>query len=238
MTRRTILGIVAVLAATSCGQLRAAPSHTAPPLLVQPTGSPFVQVTAAGVSGLVPEGWSAVALDPASPHQGFFASPDPSGWDSDSSSTGMTATWIDATRVGLPSDAYYFAATGPLLSELISSPGCHAERQIVVADHVPAAVSHGIASPADYVARGEGVCRPAGGAAWGTRWSYFVAAPGFGPAKGIGIPQSGLYVAVAVTRDTRSADERLAHLMAHLRFGDAGVVDIVRAARVPLLAVP
>ena len=39
------------------------------------------------------------------------------------------------------------------------------------------------------------MCRADGQPA--TRWSYFIAAPGFGPAGSVGIAGSGLYVVVA-----------------------------------------
>ena len=63
------------------------------------------------------------------------------------------------------------------------------------------------------------------------RWSFYVAAPGYGPARELGIPSSGLYVAAAVTRDSPRASDRLAQLLRHVRFGDAGFGDFIRAAR-------
>jgi hypothetical protein len=86
--------------------------------------------------------------------------------------------WIDGTEVGVPSDYYYLAATGPALEVLTGSEQCRATRKYVVAKHVPAFANGAPDSPGDFVAHGLGTCtvgrRP-------TEWAYFVAAPGFGP---------------------------------------------------------
>ncbi len=227
--RNVILGIIACVAAAGCSATDEPTPPTALTLSVQPTASPFVRVVAGHVSGLIPESWSAVPLD-ASPRQGFVASPDPEAWrDLGPGATGIAATWVDATEVGLSRDAYYLAARGPLMAELIAAPGCRAEREVVVVDHVPAFTGGGWSSPGDYIAKAEGVCRTDG--APRVRWSFFVAAPGYGPAKELGIPSSGLYVAAAITRDTPRASDRLAQLLRHVRFGDAGFGDFIRAAR-------
>jgi hypothetical protein len=226
--RKIILGIVTCVAAAAC----TASGETAPDptsgFSIQPTASPFVRVVAGHVSGLVPDSWSAIPLD-ASPRQGFVASPDPEAWRSDVSVTGMAATWVDATLVGLPRDAYYLAARGPLMSELVSAPGCEAHRQVVLVDHAPIWADGVSSSPGDYIAKAHGICRTDG--APRVRWSYFVAAPGYGPAMRLGIPGSGLYVAAAVTRDSPSARGRLARLLSTVRFGEAGFGDLVRASR-------
>jgi hypothetical protein len=127
---------------------------------------------------------------------------------------------------------YYLAATGPLLSRLMTGPGCRSLRQDVVVDHAPALMSGEAGSPGDFVARAEGLCHPSG--ARPTRWSTFIAAPGFGPAMDVGIPGSGLYVIVAVTREGPAASDRLAHMLSHVRFGDASVSNFVRVYRSPL----
>ncbi len=162
-----------------------------------------------------------------------MASPSPTRWRAfDGETYGMAATWIDATRVGVPSDFYYLAATGPLLSRLTSTPGCTMQEQRVFANHVPSYVASGSAGSAgDYVARGEGVCTSANHPA--TRWSYFVAAPGFGPARSIGIPSSGLYLVVAMTRESPRAHRILDRLLGSIRFGTAGIVDFTHAVRHP-----
>jgi hypothetical protein len=81
--------------------------------------------------------------------------------------------------------------------------------------------------PADYVAHGHGVCRIERER---VRWAYFVAAPGFGPVKEMGIPSSGLYVVVAVVHG-RGSEPLARRLVMHATFGDSSVRDIVTASR-------
>jgi hypothetical protein len=233
--RRSLLAIGVWLAATGCASFQTpVPGPMADPaFLVEATQQPFVRVTAGPVTGLVPEGWTAVPLTGDGSSAGFLASPDPSRWRTvDGAMPGFAASWVDATEVGVPSDMYYLAATGPILSSLMSAPGCETVRRTIVADHVPALANGLEDSPGDFVARAEGVCHPEGEAR--TRWSYFIAAPGFGPAMELGIPGSGLYVAVAVTRDRPNASDRLSHLLSNVRFGDASVSTIVRTTRTDL----
>ena len=91
--------------------------------------------------------------------------------------------WIDGTAVGVPSDYYYLAATGPALDVLTGSEQCRATRKHIVADHLPAFAQGAPDSPGDYVVHGLGTCtvgrRP-------TQWAYFVAAPGYGPVREVG----------------------------------------------------
>ncbi|MGE5226981.1 MAG: hypothetical protein ACM3OO_08905 [Planctomycetaceae bacterium] len=230
--RRIIVGIVVSFAATSCAASGVAPPQPRPEALqVRPTDTPLVLVSDGAVTALVPGGWRAAAVS-MDASRGFVASPHPERWRSPAAlETGLAATWIDATRVGLPSDVYYLAATGPMFDRLVDAPGCTAERRVVFADNAPGFARGGAASPGDFVARGSGVCAGAGAPA--RRWCYFVAAPGFGPAKQLGIPSSGLYVAVAVTRDAPGAGRRLADLLRHVSFGGASVQDFVRAVRSP-----
>jgi hypothetical protein len=58
-----------------------------------------------------------------------------------------------------------------------------------------------------------------------------VAAPGFGPARQVGIARSGLYVVVAVMRASPEAHQLLDRMLAHTRFGDAAIDDFVAAVR-------
>jgi hypothetical protein len=195
-------------------------------LLIRPSVSPFSQVTAGPVQALVPEGWAAEPAEGS--RAGFVASPRPEAWRRmDGSITGMAATWVDATAVGVPSDFYYLAATGPLLSKLTRSDACRAESQQVFLDNAPAFQAGDVRSPGDYMARGEGTCNVGGRP---TRWAYFVAAPGFGPVRKVGIPQSGLYVVVAVMHDSQRAPALLERLIAHTSFGGAMVSDFVDVA--------
>jgi hypothetical protein len=229
--RKAILGVAAALLSAGCSGASlpgGSESLSAAAIHVQQSPSPFSQITAGSVRAIVPDGWQPVPATYGA-REGFFASPSPEAWSRmDGSIEGMAATWVDATRVGVPSDFYYLAATGPLLSGLISSPDCRAESPRVYADNLPGFVSGDLSSPGDYVARGEGTCDVRGRV---TRWSYFVAAPGFGPVREVGIPRSGLYVVVAVTREGIRAGALLDRLIAQTRFGGARVRDFVAVFR-------
>ena len=232
--QKAILGLVVMFAAVSCTGVGArTPDATYPRLMVEPTGSPFLRVTSGSVTGLVPHSWHAVPLDGVDFHEGFIASPRSEGWpEIHPSATGIAATWVDATKVGVPSDMYYLAAHGPILSILAASGDCRTEQRDVFANHVPSFVDGDEGSPGDYIARADGTCGTAESPRM--RWSYLIAAPGFGPTTTIGIPGSGLYVVVAVTRDNAGAASRLTRLLGHVRFGQAAIGDFVRAARGPL----
>jgi len=198
-------------------------------LLVQPSTAPYSQVTAGPVRALVPDGWTAVPAHSVDDVRGgFVASPHPGAWHTvDGRTSGMAATWIDATRVGVPSDFYYLAANGPLMSGLNDSPDCRADRRRVFLDHRPSFADGTAGSPGDYMASAEGTCRASGGL---TRWAYFVAAPGFGPVRSIGIPDSGLYVVVAVVPDASGSAATLHRIIANASFAGSTVADFVAAA--------
>jgi hypothetical protein len=235
IVRGSALGIVVWLAAIGCTAAETPGAASIPPAgaLVLAAEQPFVRVTAGPVSGLVPETWTAVTLAADGAGEGFLASPHPGRWEAVGGATpGVSAAWVDATEVGLASDMYYLAATGPLLSHLVSGPGCRATSEDVVVDHAPALMDGAPDSPGDFVARAEGVCRGKGQRP--TRWAYFIAAPGFGPAMKVGIPGSGLYVVVAVTRDGPNAHEHLSTMLSEVRFGEASVSNFVRVYRTTL----
>ncbi len=228
--RRAILGIVVALMGAGCS---GAPSPSDAPaganILVQPSSSPFSQITAGPVHALVPEGWEA---EPAGTEEdaraGFVASPRPDAWRRmDGSAAGMAVTWVDATRVGVPSDFYYLAATGPLLTQLTHSHGCTPESHRVFLDHRPDFIAGTTDSAGDYMAQGSGTCDVRGRP---TRWAYFVAAPGFGPVRRMGIPTSGLYVVVAVMPDSGRAASTIHRLIARTSFGGDSVLDFRAAA--------
>lgn len=226
--RRAVVGITFALMGTGC----VAPSVDDTPapvdrieILSSPT--PFTQVTAGHVSAIVPDGWEAHPAVGSGSRSGFLASPHPDRWRRmDGGVAGMSATWVDATRIGMPSDFYYLAATGPLLAGLTDSERCRAGPLRVFVDRRPdftlTGPSHG-----DYVARGEGTCRVRG---IRTQWAYFVAAPGYGPVHEVGIPASGLYVVVAVTPQGKRATALLDRLIRHTSFGGSSVGDLVAAA--------
>ena len=116
--------MVAVVSASACAPASSAPApHSELMLSASPT--PFTLVTAGQVQGAVPDHWHASLADPSlGIRGGFVASPRIGGWpDIDGNSVGMSATWVDATQVGVPSDFYYLAANGPLLSRLTASDG-------------------------------------------------------------------------------------------------------------------
>jgi hypothetical protein len=230
--RRAILGIVVTLVSVGCSHATgsADPGPLVDAISIRTSPSPYSEVTAGPVRALVPDGWRA---EPAGPRVGarggFVASPEPEAWRRmDGSITGMAATWVDATRVGVPSDFYYLAASGPLLSRLTHSNDCSADRTQILADNRPAFAHGAVGSPGDYVARAEGTCHVRGRP---TRWAYFVAAPGFGPVHQLGIPSSGLYVVVAVMPDSAQAASQLRQLIAHTSFAGASVGELMAAAR-------
>ena len=226
--RRLLLGIVAVVSASACSPASSAPDpHSELMLSASPT--PFTLVTAGQVQGAVPDHWHASLADPdLGIRGGFVAAPQIGGWpDIDGNSVGMSATWIDATQVGVPSDFYYLAANGPLLSRLTTSADCRERSHHVYLDRQPTfdVRRH---SPGHFMAKGAGVCRRGTQA---TRYAYFVAAPGFGPVREMGIPSSGLYVVVAVVPAERGARHLLQQLMDRTRFGDDRIRDFLAVAR-------
>ena len=215
---------------SGCGLRDSTPASQPIALSIVPSPTPFSRVTAGPVQAMVPDGWSAQVLGAASDHRGgFIASPEPDAWgEIDGTVDGLSASWVDATSVGVPSDYYYLAATRPILSELVGSPDCRAGRQQVLLDRRPVRSPEGGPGPADYVARGHGVCRieqeP-------VRWAYFVAAPGYGPVRQMGIPASGLYVVVVVIHGA-GADLPLARqLVMQASFGGSSVRELVTASR-------
>lgn len=229
--RRTIAWLVLALAAAGCRDAGPPdpPAEPAAPLSIRESPSPFSVVEAEEVRALVPDDWRPAIADGPPTQRGIYASPRPRAWGRmDGSVAGLAALWVDAATVGIPSDFFYLAATGPALGRLLGSPGCRAEVQRVYADHRPPLVSGPAASPGDYVARGEGTCAARDGA---TRWAYFLAAPGFGPVRSLGIPSSGLYVVVAVVPDSRRAERLLDRLVGSARFGGTRVAEMIEAAR-------
>ena len=226
--RRLLLGIVAVVSVPACASASADPVP-APDLLISPSPTAFTMVTAGQVQGAVPDGWHAALADPdLGIRGGFVASPRAGGWpDIDGDSVGMSATWVDATQVGVPSDFYYLAANGPLLSRLTTSANCREQSHRVYLDRRPT-FDLRRRSPGHFMAEGAGACRRGSRA---TRYAYFVAAPGFGPVHEMGIPSSGLYVVVAVVPAHPGARVLLKQLIGRTRFGDDGIRDFVAVAR-------
>jgi len=231
--RRLLIFCVVSLVAAGCRDASMSASHSLPAdLLITESPSPYRQVTAGAVTARLPDHWlpsTAGSID--DPTQGLLAGPSPDPWRGDRPPPeGYAAVWIDGTRVGVPSDYYYLAATGTALDMITGSSGCSATDNEVIANHRPEFASGRPGSPGDYVARGIGTCsirdRP-------SRWAYFVAAPGYGPVRDVGIPSSGLYVVVAMMRDTPKAPQVLGRLLKGTEFGGTSVEDFIAAAATP-----
>jgi hypothetical protein len=184
----------------------------------------FTRISAYGVSAEVPGDWVATPADDEAFATGVSASPGPGRLVP--GEQGLLATRVDATEVGAPSDLYYLAARGPLMGRIRADRRCTVTSHTVYADHAPTAITGRAHSPGDFVASAHGTCSMHHVK---TRWSYFVAAPGLGPAQARGIPGSGLYVIMAATAAKPGSGHMLHHLVQHVRFGQDGAADFVRA---------
>jgi hypothetical protein len=231
---KVVLGVLVAAAIVGCTGAPRPPNiaivDPQSQLQIERSPSPFSQVTIGPVHALVPDGWHTFpARSEGDMRGGFVSTPQPRAWrHMDGSTAGMAATWVDSSRVGVPSDFYYLAATGPLLSGLTHSIGCRAHSQRIFVNQRPSFESGPPNAAGDYVASGEGTCHLHGRL---TEWAYFVAAPGFGPVHKIGIPNCGLYVVVAVMPRSHRAAGALQGLLKNTSFGGAGIADFVRAAR-------
>ncbi len=230
---RRLIGCFAIALVTAgCGDATVGIPVSQPrsDLLVRASPSPYSQITAGPVSAVIPDDWRArLAGRAGDPREGFIAAPRPGVWElANTPAEGMAAVWIDGTRVGVPSDYYYLAATGPALELITRSSECSATRHHVIVDHLPAFAAGEPESPGDYVASGRGRCKVGGVA---TRWAYFVAAPGYGPVRQVGIPSSGLYLILAVLPDSPRAPAILGRILLGTEFGGASITDFITAAR-------
>jgi hypothetical protein len=188
---------------------------------------PFAAVETGSVRAYVPMRWETSSIDMDSLRQGLVASPDPVRWgDMDGTVPGLELAWVDVTRTHIPSDLYYLAASGPAIPSLVSEETCRRTRMAVLVNHRPLAGDPNAFG--DYVERGGGTCHRSGHR---TRWAYFVAAPGFGPLREMGIPNSGLYLAVAVVPESPTAEKRLQTIIRSARYGSASVAQLMHAAR-------
>jgi hypothetical protein len=198
-------------------------------LRIHSSPSPFQLVSAGPVHALIPDRWHPhLAGAMGDPREGLVASPSGQDWtDARGPREGLAAVWIDGARVGVPSDYYYLAATGPALDMLTGNGRCSETGEVVYANHPPTFVDGPPGSPGDFIARGQGTCatgrRP-------THWAYFVAAPGYGPARRVGIPSSGLYVVVAVLPDSPRAPALLDKLLLRTQFAGASINDFINAS--------
>ncbi len=191
--------------------------------------TPYSVVTSGHVRAVVPTKWDAAPIaDLDSLQEGVMASPNLDHWGRmDGSVPGLEAMWVDVARGGIPSDFYYLAATGPAIPHIVSSRTCTGARYHVIVNHRPD-FAGGDGSPGDYAVRGSGRCTVDGRP---TRYAYFVAAPGFGPERRVGIPDSGLYVVVTVVPDSPYADKQLRTMLFSARFDHTSVGQLIHAAR-------
>lgn len=221
---RRSIGTALLVAALGAGCGSPPPATPVVPgtIVVVNLPSPFQRLDAGSVRAVVPDGWSArVAGVAGDPRAGLLARPDgqPRG-------QGMAALWVDAGAVGVPTDFYYLAAERSLDSLLPRRADCEAIRVRVHVDRAPGSTG-GVDSPGDYIADGRGRCSDGETV---LRWGYFVVAPGFGPARAVGIPASGLYVVVAIVREAPRARDELRRMLGGVGFNGAGMSDFLAAA--------
>ncbi len=227
---REVIGCLVLCAvAAGCGPARLPAATSASAIRIHESPSPFREVTAGPVRALIPDGWEPVAAaDPGDAREGIIARPRPGSFEGGRVREGMAVLWIDGARVGVPSDYYYLAAARHPLPPLARGVDCRRVREQVFADHLPSWASGDPDSPGDYVARASGRCRVG---RTDTRWAYFVAAPGYGPVRELGIPSSGMYLVVAVMPDGPRVAAMLNRLLLRTAFGDATVEELIAAAR-------
>jgi hypothetical protein len=221
---------VLALVAAGCGGGIAVSPSPGDHLLITESPTPYREVTAGPVRAMLPDSWRpSLASTADDPRQGIVAGPPDATPDGGRPPLeGYAAMWVDGTRVGVPSDYYYLAATQPALDLITHAESCSSTREHIYADHLPAFASGSPSSPGDFVARGQGTCllghTP-------SRWAYFVAAPGYGPVRQLGIPTSSLYVVVAVMPDSPRAPSLLQRIVDRTEFGGATIGDLIAAAR-------
>jgi hypothetical protein len=234
--RRLIAGCILAVLAAGCstvpGSISAGPGEpqVAPAIQVEEHPTPFAEITSGKVHALVPKQWSAASLEgEGTLRQGLVASPNLDRWTRmDGSVPGLEATWVDVARGGIPSDFYYLAARGAAVPRIATSQTCRAGQSSVIVNHRPAFAGNPD-SLGDYAVRGTGRCRSLDGRP--TRYAYFVAAPGYGPVRDVGISTSGLYVVVAVVPDNPDAAKKLHTMLMSARFNRTSVAGLVKAAR-------
>jgi hypothetical protein len=219
--------------AAGCTRIQSPPPSTAgdrgdPPALTAPR--PYAVITAGLVHAIVPKQWDSepVVADDAL-RLGIVASPDLQRWNRmDGSVPGIEAEWVDLAKARIPSDFYYLAARGPAIPRIATSDQCRSHELRVIVNHRPAFAGDP-SSPSDYAVRGTGTCHSEDGRP--TRYAYFVAAPGYGPVRSVGIPRSGLYVVVAVVKGGPEAAKQLHTMLMSARFDRTSVFGLLTAAR-------
>jgi len=187
-------------------------------------------VSAGRVQALVPNGWEVQLIGSTTTHRvGFKASSSLDEWKATKGrAQGIEAFWVDAADVGVPTDYYYLVARGPASRRLAAKGDCHSTDRRVLLDDRPR-FDRRIDSTGNYVAMATGTCRSR---QTKTRWASFVAAPGFGPVRRLGIPESGLYYVLVVVKDGPRAKDRLGRLLESVSFGGTQVTDFLRVAAI------
>ncbi len=233
MRGRTTSAIVLAATLTACSHAvvvaKVAPiTLQVRPVVVPSSPSLLIEVQVGSVRGVVPKGWDARLIPDADRSQeGFEASPRIDEWDRGVPAVpGIEAFWIDVGKVGVPSDYYYLAARAVSFGSMAGGKRCESSPPQVLANHPPD-LSGRHDSPSDFVASVRGSCHAPDGTA--TRWGYIVAAPGFGPIRSVGIPNSGLYVVMAEVGGPH-AGALLQEMLAQASFGDTTVPQLVHAA--------
>lgn len=205
---------------------------TAPVVSPLPSGTSRAEalhpVAAGRVRALVPNGWEVQRIGSADTHRiGFKASSSLDEWKATKGrSQGLEAYWVDAADIGVPTDYYYLAASGPASRRLSAKGDCHSTDRRVLLDDRPR-FDRRIDSPGNYVAMATGTCRTREST---TRWASFVAAPGYGPVRKLGIPESGLYYVLVVVDESPRATDRIGRLLESVSFGGTPVTDFLRVA--------
>jgi hypothetical protein len=189
--------------------------------------APLRVVAFDGVTAFVPSDWEFRPIQRAgSQLRGIQASVDLDQWATGGSAQGINAYWVDATQVRLPSDYYVLAAKGPAMESLPTEEECRSDGSTVFlgGGRRPQDLPHG------YLATASGTCSTEDGR---TRWAAFVAAPGFGPIREMGIPQSGMYFAMASVEDGPEAEEMLNRMLRAVYFGSTPVSEFLRVVDAP-----
>jgi hypothetical protein len=193
----------------------------------QAEAAPLRLVAADGVAAFVPADWEFRPIQRDTAHlRGLQASGNLSQWGSgDGKGQGINAYWVDATQVRLPSDYYVLAARGPAMESLPTRESCRSDgSNVFLGGRKP----HDL--PRGYLATASGNCRTDAGR---TRWAAFVAAPGFGPIREMGIPQSSLYFAMASVEDGPKAEDMLNRLLTGVSFGPTQIRDFLQVVEAP-----
>jgi hypothetical protein len=200
---------------------------------------PLRHVVSGRVAALVPRDWDVRPLAAhAAYREGLAASVEDSARRDPSSSPelesgkrppqfGLQAYWVNAASVQVPTDYYYLAARDTALKPPFALDSCESRERHVLADHRPV-LDRRLFSPGDFVAMSAGTCRVG---EITTRRAFFVAAPGYGPVRELGIPESGLYYAVVVIPDGPHARQRVWEVLMQVSFGGTTVSEFLQAAR-------